>query len=170
MKYLALVILLALAPLSWGQELLSETPYYCSIEYSGGVKTATDTAKMSPARFKVNPNEDFRLMPRSALSALISEAPPYSVVMNDDSNSYFLRRLSEDPKDWLSWSGCAVERAYGQSDRILCSGTGSNFVFWANTGRFAYSHLGSWHQATSDSEYAGDDAYFYFGTCQPYYD
>jgi hypothetical protein len=64
MKHLTLVILLALAPLSWGNEPLVTTPFKCTVEYKGGVmniarrfpKTATEF--MNPKRIMMKHKEE----------------------------------------------------------------------------------------------------------------
>ncbi len=175
MKHLSLLALLAIAaPLSWGEKLLSETPFYCSVEYQGGVQTKT----MTLAKFKASPTEDFRLMPRSkvdasilnssrnmALDTFTSSTSLYTL----ETNSYLLRQLGEDPSNPWVWYEC---KAYGSGkiERIECSRGLKHFAFDARTKRFAFSYLGTWHEEASNSDYSGDDAYFSFGTCKPYYD
>ena len=91
--------------------------------------------------------------------------PPYTM----ETNSYLLRQLRRNPSNPFSWTSC---EATGEEklERVTCSKEDRNFVFDARTGRFAYSRLGTWHEEASNSDYSGDDAYFSFGTCKPYYD
>lgn len=175
MKHPILVILLALAPLSWGEELLSETPYHCKIEFQAGVQTKT----LTPTKFKASPNEDFRLMPRSKVDDSITGPLIYALKRTKASGdfpvitekySYFVRQLKGDPKRFWNWTGCEAV-GITKLGQITCSdGNNTTFAFDADTGRFVRSNLGTWHQETSDSDYTGDDAYFSFGTCEPYYD
>ena len=174
MKHLSLVILLALAPLSWGEKLLSETPFYCSIEYQGGVQAKT----MTISKFKASPTEDFRLMPRGKISASVTDMaslaleirkPPGNDGYTRETNSYLLRQLNKDPTKFWNWTKCQA-RGHGKLEAIDCSSESEKFSFDARTKRFVASYIGTWHQETSDSDYSGDDAYFSFGTCKPYYD
>lgn len=173
LKHLTLVILLALAPLSWGEKLLSETPYYCSIERQGGVQSGT----LQSANFRTSPDQNVRLMPRGKISASVTDMASLALEKrklpgNDgytrETNSYLLRQLNKDPTKFWNWTECQA-RGHGKLETIDCSSESKKFSFDARTKRFVASYIGTWHQKTSDSDYAGDDAVFSFGTCAPYY-
>jgi len=189
MKQLTLIILLALAPLSWGEEPFMTTPFKCIVEYEGGVSHGKNSQRSTA--FKVN-GEEFRLLPRSNLPASALELfnrfrkAEFSNYEDldlegvkggvDEKNTYAVRDAASDPSSAGSWTPCNLTTFsdfYGQK-QIVCTPR-DNFpdkLFRLNldTKKFVRVYLGSWDAPPFKDGYYGDDSVFSFGTCRPYYD
>ena len=182
MKKLILVVLLALAPLSWGEPLMT-TPFKCITDYKGGVAHGKNAQRTGI--YKPN-GEEFRLLPRLSLpESVVSfwdtlgiNQPDIQVLKsgNLEKNTYWFRYAENNPSEKFSWHGCNLSTATDlyEQKRIVC-GADSNFPFDLfrlniETLKLVYVYLGSWDDRPLKEGYFGDDSVFSFGTCRPYYD
>ena len=177
MKHLTLLILLALAPLSWGEEPAMKTPFKCISDYRGGVFHEQDL--QGPAEFT---NElEFRLVPRVRLPASILEMVeifPVRILKDRgqlEYNTYWLRRVDRDPLIRSSWRACNVITSDALIDQKIVCGDEIGFptsLFRLNleTKKFVQAYLGSWDVPNSIEGFYGDDSVFSFGICRPYFD
>ena len=180
MKHLTLVILLALAPSSLGDEPLMTTPFRCFVDEIGGVNHAKDSK--FAGLFNIR-GEEFRLMPRNNMpSAILEHWDKFGVNQANinkigdgvwEKFTYFFRAAADDPQLVLSWQGCYLTSEVIVDNRIVC-GTSPflNSLFRVNldTKRFVYTDLGTWDSPNNREGYYGDSSLLMFGQCRPYYD
>ena len=184
MKHLTLVILLALAPLSWGDR------YHCSIDTQGGFNHEENEHVLD--LFETEPDEDFRLVPRAlALAKIDSQerdilAERYPVVTfpsGSTRNTHFFRRLIDDPARWQTWGACEVIKGglSKKNDVFTCHGFALGggalvFEFRVLTGKFTAAQIGTWHWQRSwpkdglnHYDYYGSPSFFSYGNCEPFW-
>ena len=181
MKHLTLVILLALAPLCWGDEPLMTTPFKCIVDYKGGVYHEKESQGASAFNLT---GEEFRLVPRTRMPAGPVELLDERVGMEADVYkyetgvlefyTYFVRQAKDDPLRVTSWEACFLSSVASGDNQMVCGThhrrTGSLFRMNLDTKRFVYAYLGSWDSPPLKDGYYGDSSFFSFGRCRPYYD
>ena len=180
MKYLITTILLALAPLGWGEEPLMTMPFKCIVDYQGAVSHRKDShnAVDFPMPFKW----EYRLVPRSDLPADVlafwDTYKPESIFRNKiggyEENTYAIRS-EHRPSSIATWEGCdVVHDSKSRTRNIYCGSKHTARIFRLNlwTNKFVIAALGSWDEPPRD----GVDgalplpSIFSFGKCGPYYD
>ena len=185
MRHLTLIILLVLAPLSWGEEKwLSKTPFRCVTDFKAGVSHKNDGHVVG--EFPIKSDDEYRLAHRSSISQkVVSELESYGTTLDinkqtlfgrtftTETNSYFIRKVSEDPSKSFSWSSC-IATGYQSIGHLTClwpTKTPSRiFSFNVSTGRFARSELGTWHNKKANSPRDGYRSVFTYGACTPFYE
>ena len=181
MKHLTLILLLTLAPLSWGEEPLMATPFKCIVDYIGGVNHEKDSK--DAGKFKLM-GEEFRLVPRASMPArLIEEWDVYGINQARIRNiaegvwedfTYFVRQTADDPQKEDSWAACFLTSEVFGANRMVCGTddehTDSLFRLNLDTKKFVYAYLGTWDHPPFQEGYYGNSSVFMFGQCRPYYD
>lgn len=157
--------------------------FRCETVFAGGVNHEKYTHNAT--QFS-NAKDDFRLVHRTAMPKTILElwdqVDQYPEKLNNplsremgivlEENTYFLRKVKNNPSLDDSWTACYLNKFSGSRYRIQCEVPSSTFRLSLDTKKFVHMYLGTWDDPAPEEMpgYTGDSSVFRYGYCSAYYD
>ena len=188
MRLLLLPLVMMITPVALSEDYVSKAEpidYKCVPDTETGVNWDSDGDDHRLVTFKSNEYKDFFLIhtsnvPKQA-SRFKNDVENLNLTPNEsyiyEFRSYYYRTQDLDPNDPVTylrspdckyWSG-RFDESFDDDTYISCSSLGRSFSLDLDSMRFVRSYLGTWHEQSKDSKYAGDSAVISYGTCSKYF-